>query len=232
MKGAFIVQARMTSRRLPGKVLKEVRGRPLLSYVLERLASGVKQRPVILATSNDPSDDALADFCRKAGIACHRGELQNVAARFGSAIEAYDLDYFIRVNADSPFLDPQVIEEAAAIHAEGSFDIVTNIFKRSFPKGESVEIFRSETFLSALNDIRDPEDQEHVTKYFYRNAARFRIFNLEAGHDYSAVNLSVDTAEDFERFERTLDRLKGPLSQYRWRDILRIQSLELGAKAA
>jgi len=214
MKLGIIIQARMSSSRLPGKVLQSILGKPMLQYLLERLEHRDAHDPVIVATSSDASDREIADFCRSHGILCHRGPLENVALRFSEAARAASLDAFVRVNGDSPLLDQRLVDKGVALFREGKWDLVSNVQKRSFPKGQSVEVIRGAPFHRAINALVDSEDREHATRYFYREEARFKILNFESGHSWSTVSLSVDTAADKAHVEAILTRMDRPHWEY------------------
>src|SRR5690606_3770927 len=156
-----IVQARFSSRRLPGKVLAPVAGKPMLAWLLERLAHVEGLDEICVATSRDVSDDAVATFCRAESIDCHRGSLEGVAARLLEAAETRGADAFVRVNGDSPLLDPRIVSRAVSLYRKFEPDLVSNVLVRSFPKGQSVEVVRTATLKSALDDIADAEDREH-----------------------------------------------------------------------
>lgn len=217
-----IVQARMTSKRLPGKVLRMVRGKPMMGYLLERLRGSKKIAKIIVATSTNKSDQAIFDYCQETKTECFRGDLDNVAKRFKEVIERYRLDSFIRICGDSPLIDAAVVDSGIEIFEQGKYEIVTNVFKYTFPHGQNFEILRSDAFLKGYKVMKDPEDLEHVTRYFYRNADQFKIYNMVTGGDYSQVNLCVDTEKDFEMFENILKNMDRPFLDYRWPEIVAI----------
>lgn len=204
-----IIQARMNSQRLPGKVLRSLNGRPMLDYLIDRLGQSCKIGHIIVATSTDSSDQAIAHYCLDRRIYCFRGSLENVAERFKGVIEQYQLKAFVRVCADSPLLDYRLLEEGIRIFDSGQFDIVTNTLKRTFPKGQSFEILTASIFLENYKKIVTYEDREHVTSFFYNHAHQFRIFNLECPRkDCQNINLSVDTLEDFYKINHVVEELK------------------------
>ena len=183
----------MSSCRFPGKVLCQARGKPLLEYLIERLKRSQCLDEIIIATSTDPSDDPIEEFCRKRKLEFHRGPLHNVADRFLEIVESYHLKQFVRICADSPLIDSEIVDAGIKLFETKGYDIVTNCLKRSFPKGESVEIISSEAFKRGRLEMEGPEDYEHIMSYFYRHADRFRILNMEEApsSDYSEINLSI-----------------------------------------
>lgn len=202
----MIVQARMSSARVPGKVLRPLAGRPLLGHLLDRLARTAL--PVVVATSDDPSDDAVAEFCPDA----YRGPLEDVAERFLGAAAAHGIDPIVRVSGDSPLLDPGVVERAVALWKPGT--IVTNVRPRTFPTGQSVEVF-------AVADLRyAPRTQaarEHVTPELYE---RLEVRNFESGHDWGTLRLTLDTPEDAERLDSLFERMDRPPADYALEEIV------------
>lgn len=194
---AVVIQARMTSERLPGKVLASLAGKPVLGHVLDRLS---RYRAVV-ATSTDPSDDAVASFCADRGAECFRGPLEDVAARFAGVVATLGVDAFVRVSGDSPLLDPALVDRGLALFEERKPDIATNVFPRTFPKGQSVEVVDTRTFLAVEPELTEPADREHVTTFFYARPNRFRIENFVAEEDSSGLSFAVDTPEDLARLD-------------------------------
>jgi len=220
MKVGAIVQARMNSERLPGKVLHPVHGKPMLEYLLERLDHCKSLDAVVVATSTDPADDPVAGFCRERGADCYRGSLANVASRFMDVLTHSGFDAFLRVSGDSPLLDPEIVDKGVEIFPQGNFDLVTNVFPRSYPRGQSVEVVRSETFSRALQKMRDEDELQHVTLFFYRNPQGFAIRNFAADADYTGVRLAVDTIEDMERFASLVEGMEKSHWKYSLPEIL------------
>ncbi|MDP3183214.1 MAG: NTP transferase domain-containing protein [Desulfobaccales bacterium] len=217
-----IVQARMGSQRLAGKVLMRLGGKPLLQYLVERLEHSCLAGHIVVATSGEASDDAIADFCRGHGVRCHRGPLANVASRFLEVLDLCRFEAFVRINGDSPLLDPRLIDQAVSIFVNREFDMVTNVRPRTYPAGQSVEVVAAAAFRRGYGRMLDPQDLEHVTKYFYNHAGDFKIFNLAAPRDYSAVHLAVDTHRDLEVVGDILARLKKPHWEYGLEEIVEI----------
>lgn len=213
----IIVQARMGSRRLPGKVLRKAHGKPMIQYLLESLVHAALG-PTVVVTSDEVADDGIANLAKSMGLSCVRGDELDVASRFETAILQYGFDAFVRVCGDSPLLDAELIRRGLTEFSTSDSDLVSNTQPRTFPKGQSVEVVRSKVFLAALPNFSEPEDREHVTRYFYRNPSRFRIRNFESNQQIGQVQLSVDTPEDFSRFESLLAGTSRPHWEYRWSD--------------
>jgi spore coat polysaccharide biosynthesis protein SpsF len=222
MKIGALVQARMGSKRLPGKTLQPVQGKPLLQYLLERLGNAECLDGIVVATSDAEADSQIAAFCTKAGVPVFRGSLFDVAGRVAGALEAHPFDAFVRVNGDSPLLDQRLVDRGIRLFRQGTFDLVTNVHPRTYPKGESIEIVKSSTFSAAYRDMAAGEDLEHVTRYFYKNEGRFRICNFESKKRCRAIQLSVDTPEDMSLFSAIVSRMTRPHWTYTLEEILGI----------
>jgi len=223
MKIGAIVQARMSSDRLPGKVLKNVAGKPLLQYILERLRKCSTFHQIIVATSDNRTDDPIAEYCRKNNTVCFRGPLQNVAKRFYMVLEENNLDAFVRVCGDSPMLDQKLIDQGVKLFKKG-YDLVTNILPRTFPSGQCVEVVNTKTFKNSFGSFITPDELEHVTQYFYSNPDQFKFYNFSSGGDYKNVLLVVDTEEDLDHFKKIIYRMEKPHWEYGWQDIVKLLS--------
>lgn len=217
-----IVQARMSSRRLPGKVLHVVEGRPLLFYIVERLRRVEELKSIMVATSKSCEDDPIQAFCAVNDVQCYRGDLDNVVARFCGVLDVFPMDAFVRVNGDSPLIDGGLIRQGMDVFSHGKYDIVTNVFPRSYPKGQSVEIVSSRTFFEAEKRIVQKDDREHVTRFFYHNAHEFKIYNVVSERDLSGIQLSVDTREDMDVFASTVSKMDRPHWTYSLEEVLRL----------
>lgn len=215
----IIVQARTGSTRCPAKVMRPVAGRRLIDFTLDALERCRTARPVIVATSDNPLDDALAAHCTARNVPVVRGSLDNVAGRFREVLDRFPVGGFVRVSGDSPLIDRRLVDGAVEQFRESGADLVTNVFPRSFPKGQSVEVIRSDIFLEAEAEMTDPSDREHVTPWFYRSPDRYRIVNITAHADSGDTSMVVDTEEDFERFRAIAHTLDAPSWRYHWEEL-------------
>lgn len=204
----------MSSSRLPGKSLIDLRGRPLVAYLLECLQHTRRADAIIVATSSDPSDDPLAAYCESAGVAVSRGPLEDVAARFGLVVEQHGLDAFVRISGDSPLLDHRLVDHAVERYNAHLPAIATNIVPRTYPHGQSVEVVDAQAFGTALAEMTDTADREHVTPFLYRDRDRFPIDSIVAPADWHEVRLAVDTPEDVARIGAMIDAMDRPHWQY------------------
>lgn len=193
-----ILQARMSSSRLPGKVMRPILGKPMIGCQIERLRRSVRLGELVVATSTDPGDDVVADYCQGLGCRVHRGPLADVLARYAGALEAFGpADHVVRLTADCPLADWRVIDACIDLHLERGADYTSNTVDRTFEKGLDVEVFRAELLPEIAATTQDPYDREHVTPYFYRNPDRFRIAQLTQEAARPEVRWTVDTLEDF-----------------------------------
>ncbi len=217
-----IVQARMSSQRLPGKVLQEVNDKPILQYIVERLEHCCTIKEFVIATSQEKSDDQIEEFCINKNVQCCRGSLNDVASRFKEISENKRWDAFVRISGDSPLIDQHLIDMGVNYYLGGPFDLVTNVFPRSYPQGQSVEIVRAGTFKKIYPQMADQDDLEHVTRFFYQNPKEFRIFNFASSIDYSQIHLAVDTHQDMQFFSGIINKMTRPHSDYHLEEIIRI----------
>ncbi|MFN0161686.1 MAG: cytidylyltransferase domain-containing protein [Burkholderiales bacterium] len=206
----ILVQARMSSRRFPGKVLAPLAGRPVIERVLSGLGRAFGVERVVLATSDAASDDPLAGFGVALGYAVHRGPLDHVLLRYQEGARAYPARWIVRVCGDSPFLDSAVI--ARLLRAcDAQSDLVTNVAPRTFPPGQSVEIIRASALLAIDAGALDAQAAEHPTQVFYRDPVRFCIRNLASPRACDAdESWVVDTLDDLRRLEAVLESGNGP----------------------
>lgn len=215
-----VILARVQSSRLPGKVLRPLAGRPMLERVIERASASGCVHPVVVATSTGLADGPIHLLCQKLEVPCFRGAHENVAARVLAAIRHFRLDAFVRICADSPLIDPQLIRTAVELYRTGRYDIVTNNLHRTFPAGQTVELIRAQTFRDGFARMHAPEHFEHVTRFFYEHAEDFRVFNFTAKQDFSAERLVVDTPDDLARMDKLIRQLETDAGSCSLRDIL------------
>lgn len=214
----LIIQARMGSTRLPGKVLVPIGDRPMLGFLLDSLRRCQEIGQVVVATSSEAGDDPIVDYCREYGALCHRGSHLNVASRFQSILSTHDCDAFVRLSADSPLLDHRLVDRAVRLAKTHACDVVTNIFPRTFPHGQSVELLRAETFLQAYEHFDSQADHEHVTPYFYRQPDTFHIHNMTNRPNFSRLQMAVDTATDLAVTRQVVERMTRPHWTYTMAD--------------
>lgn len=205
-----VILARLSSSRLPGKALKLIQGKETLLHILERLKTLVDPSKIILATSNEPSDDALEDFAASHHLAIHRGSLERVGERFYEAAQQLKVDYACRINGDNIFLAPEILEPMIRKAESGAYTFLSNVKGRTFPKGMSVEIVAIDYYAENLERIAaDPYCNEHVMVCLYDHPAKethYYYKNLELP-EAAAIQLALDTPEDWERSQWMLEQM-------------------------
>jgi spore coat polysaccharide biosynthesis protein SpsF (cytidylyltransferase family) len=213
MKIGIIILARMDSTRLPGKALIDIVGRSLIGRVIDicRQVKGVD--PIVLATSDRPIDDPLAEIADQEGVLIYRGSVDDVAGRFLNAMRHFDLDGALRLNGDSPLNRPALLSQAVAIFREGGVDLVSNVPERTFPFGVSAEIIGRRAMELAYARMSDSNDREHVTSFFYRNPDLINIHPIRAEKpEFRGVNLALDQPLDVERISWIIRKVDDPLT--------------------
>lgn len=202
MKTAAIIQARMGATRLPGKVLRPLAGRSVLGHVLARVAACSRLDAVIVATTDKPADDGVAAESRRWGADCFRGSEEDVLARYYFAAQENRVDVIIRITADCPLYDSAVLDRMLARFREDpQTDYLSNVIKRTLPRGLDTEIFTFAALARAHGEARQPYEREHVTPYFYQHPDRFRLGSYEEEPDRSALRWTLDTPEDWAFIE-------------------------------
>tara|TARA_B110000008_G_C16923058_1_gene545561 strand:- start:591 stop:1214 length:624 start_codon:yes stop_codon:yes gene_type:complete len=192
-----IIQARTNSKRFKNKVLEPIYGRSMIFHVCERVKKSKRVKKTIVATSSNKSDTKLVIHLKKMKIETFRGNLNNVAKRFLKLAKIEKAKYFLRISGDSPLIDSKIIDHACKFLSknENKYDLITNIFPRTFPKGQSVEIVKTTTLEKHITKFTEDE-KEHVTKYFYKNAKKFKIKNFYYNGKKKEIDQSVDYKKD------------------------------------
>jgi spore coat polysaccharide biosynthesis protein SpsF len=198
-----ILQARMSSTRLPGKVMKPLAGRPMVERQLERVSRCQALSRIIVATSTDASDDPLAAHLAGLGVDVFRGSLTDVLSRYMGAARAFGVTgQVVRLTADCPLADPGVIDDCVRLHARLGVDYVSNGRQPTYPHGLDVEAFNLSALEAADREADDPYEREHVTPFIYRRPERFTMAALTQDIDESHLRWTVDTPEDCDFVER------------------------------
>jgi spore coat polysaccharide biosynthesis protein SpsF len=194
-----VLQARMSSTRLPGKVMADVVGAPMILRQIERLRRSRRLDGVLVATSTDPSDDGLAAMLALHDAPVHRGPLDDVLARFEGALAVRSAEVLVRLTADCPLADPEVIDATIALLAAHGLDYAANTpAHRTYPKGLDVEVMRADALLRAAREAKDPYEREHVTPYLYRHPELFAQDFISQAADEGELRWTVDRPDDLE----------------------------------
>ncbi len=216
----IIVQARVGSKRLPNKVLSKINGIPLIEYLIKRIETIFDSSKIVIATSDWKIDDSLAKYCNKNKINYYRGSLNNVAKRMFDTANKLNAKSFVRINGDSPLIDPEIILKGVKYFQQANYDLVTNIFPRSYPVGQSVEIINTNSLGLILSKNMSLPEQEHVTQFFYNNSKEFNIFNFMNEDDLSKYRLVVDTKSDFNKIKKIINNMVSPYTKYTMNEII------------
>ena len=202
-KNLIIIQARMSSQRLPGKVLKKIKNSSTLKWLVEAAKKVCSENKIVVGTSSEISDDILVKWCKKNKIDFYRGSLDNVLKRFVEISNKYKSKFIVRLTADCPFIDPKVIDQILYLIKMSSADYVSNTQNRSWPDGLDCEVFTRTALLKCYKLARKKEDLEHVTRYFYNNKNKFKCINLPFPiGDFSKIRVTLDDDNDYKLIKK------------------------------
>lgn len=207
MSTLAILQVRLSSTRLPGKVLKPILGRPMLGLHIERLRRTKTLNRLVVATGDDIEDDAIEALCDEIGVDCFRGSLDDVLDRCYRCAQAYGPTHIARLTGDCPLADPDIIDRVVSLHLKGGYDYTSNILPPTWPDGMDVEVMRFACLAEAHAEAELPSEREHVTPFIRNRPERYRHGNLNNDRDLSAHRLTVDEPEDFEKIRRIYETL-------------------------
>lgn len=202
-----IVQARVSSTRLPGKVLRPLLGKPMLLRQIERIRRSRNIDQLIVATSGDKSDDLIEQMCQENGISCFRGSLEDVLERFYQIAIQYHPEHIVRLTGDCPLIDPEVIDLVIESHCQGNYDYTSNTLEPTYPDGLDVEIFRYGVLRQIWEKANTTAQREHVTLYIHQQPGAFRLGSVKNDIDLSHLRWTVDEIEDFVVIEEIYKHL-------------------------
>ncbi len=218
-----VVQARTGSTRLPGKVLLDILGRPLLLRMVERLQAASLAGTVVVATTTDPSDDPIETLCAQYGLNCYRGSVHDLLDRHYQAGLLYGADAVVKIPSDCPLIDPAVIDRVLGFFLENSYDYAGNLHPATWPDGNDVEVMSMTALHKAWTEAARPLEREHTTPYFWENPQLFSIGNVvwETGLDFSMSHRwTIDYPEDFNFIRTVYEYLYPKNPQFALLDIL------------
>ncbi|MCR9253058.1 MAG: hypothetical protein NXI20_21780 [bacterium] len=226
MKVGIIILCRFSSSRLPGKILKEIKGKPLLHYIVERVKMAQPIDEVIVATSDHNSDDPIEQECLELNVPCFRGDLNNVADRFLNCAKEFELDFAIRINGDNIFTSADIINEMLSLPNWTDFDFISNVKDRTFPTGLSVEIVNVNFYENIQSKLDTDDYREHVTLFFYQNESL-----VNAHHHYNTtipeakgMKLAVDTDKDFKFATLMIESMEKDHTEYGLKDLVKLKT--------
>ena len=220
MKTLIIVQARMTSTRLPGKVLLPLAGEPMLTRLIERLRRVRRADGIVVATTTNTSDDPIAMLCEQLGVPCHRGSEHDVLSRYADAARLHGADVVVRITSDCPLIDPALIDQTIAAYDEGGSDYVSNMLPPTWPYGMAVEVFSAAALAQAHAEATQAAEREHVTPFLYWHPERYRLRNVASPVDLSHHRWTVDTPEDYALVSRLFEHLMPTRPTFTQADVL------------
>ena len=217
-----LIQARLSSSRLPGKVLKTVLAKPLLLWQIERLRASRALDLLVVATSDSPEDDPIAELCHEKGVLCYRGSLDDVLARMYCAAKAHGAGTVVRLTGDCPLLDPRVVDRMVEEHFSHGANVTSNSKKPVYPDGMDVEVCSFEALERAHLEASRPSEREHVTLYFYNHPDFFSVhhMSLKEHEQFPLLRLTVDEPQDFEKIRCILEALAPTDPLFSLEDIL------------
>lgn len=210
----------MTSTRLPGKVLKEVMGKPLLEYLIERLRRVKQLSNIVIATTVNDTDQQIVELCDKLGVDCFRGSEEDVLSRYYYAALHYNADHIVRITSDCPIIDPDMIDEVISYYFEQKSDYTSNGLERSFPRGMDTEVFSFKALEEVHQEATESFEREHVTPFLYNNKDRFKTHNFSYKYDCSYHRWTVDTQEDFILIQKIIEALYNQKPDFTLEDCL------------
>lgn len=220
-----IVQARMGSTRLPGKVLKEIQGKPMLWYVVERTKKAKTVDQVVVATTTDPGDESVSSFCKAQGYPVYCGSVQDVLDRYYQAAKEYHADIVVRITSDCPLVDPGLIDTTINALFEHDVDFAANRlpppFTRTYPIGLDVEACTFAALEKAWHEATSQHEREHVMPYLYEKEGRFKVWKVNNPVDYGKLRWTVDTLADLEVIRKVFAHFSGRID-FKWQDVLNL----------
>ena len=225
MNLVVIIQARMGSTRLPGKILKDICGQPMLVRVINRVRRATLLNQVIVATSTEAADDTVADLCAAHSVEVFRGSELDVLDRYYQAARSRGAEGVVRITSDCPLIDPDVMDRVIRVFLDSRPDYATIGLVRTYPRGLDPEVMSIDALERAWREATEPYQRMHVTPYLYQNPTEFKCVNVANDEDYSSYRWTVDTAEDLALVRAIYDRL-GPSDGFGWRDVLALVQRE------
>lgn len=223
MKTIALIQARMSSTRLPGKVLKRSYGRTMLERMVERVRLSKTLQQVIVATTTDPSDDRIERFCQRQGIPVFRGNLHDVLDRYYQAAREFQADVIVRLTGDCPLIDPVLIDDVVQELIDKRLDFACNRlpppFKRTYPIGLDVEACTFSALETAWKQATEKHEREHVLPYLYAVPGRFKISQLNYTEDLGHLRWTLDTPQDLLLLRRIYRQFQGR-NDFSWLEVL------------
>jgi len=208
MKTVAIIEARITSTRLPGKILLPILGKPMLELLIERLKRSKYLDKIVVATTQNPSDDPVEQLADRIGVGCFRGSEDDVLDRVLRAAHAYEADVIVEITGDCPLIDPEILDKVIS----------------TYPRGMETQVFSTAVLEKVASRTQDPVDHEHVSLYIYEHPAIFSLFNVEStlSEEDSSIRLTVDTHEDFQLIKAIYELLYPSNPEFTFDDVVNL----------
>lgn len=219
MSVVAIIQARMASTRLPRKVLKDIGGRTMLARVVDRIQRAKLLDKIIVATTLNPHDERIIVECDRLGVLVFRGSEDDVLDRYYQAAKIHEAEAVVRITADCPLIDSDVIDKVVQAFLNQKPDYASNTIHRTYPRGLDIEVMTMDSLARAWREAAESHQRVHVTPYIYQNPDKFRIISVNGETDYSYYRWTVDTQEDLD-FVRAVYTRFGDNDKFNWRDVL------------
>ncbi len=225
MNTVAIIQARMGSSRLPGKVLTDLGGETVLARVVRRLERSRQITRIVVATTGASADQAIVSECERLQVPCFRGSEDDVLDRYYQAVRSHPADGVVRITSDCPLIDPELVDETIRVFTEENADYASNVSPRTYPRGLDVEVFTSAALERAWREARQPYEREHVTPFFYEHPEMFRLASVSGEVDYSRYRWTLDTPGDLELLRAIYSRFDNR-DDFPWRDVIALMERE------
>jgi spore coat polysaccharide biosynthesis protein SpsF len=220
-----IIQARMGSTRLPGKVLLDLGGATVLARVVRRLQRSQQINQIVVATTTAPADEVIVSECDRLQVPSFRGSQADVLDRYYQAARLYSAGTVVRVTSDCPLIDPTLVDETIRAFMDKRADYASNDFPRTYPRGLDTEVFTSAALERAWREARKPYEREHVTPYLYEHPEMFRLASSRGDVDYSHYRWTLDTPEDLNLLRAIYSRFDNR-DDFRWHDVIALMERE------
>jgi len=216
------IEARMTSSRLPGKVLLDLGGMPVLEFMLRRLKVSRYLDDVVIATTVNEQDDEIVSLCEKLNCSYFRGSEEDVLTRVLDAAASVKTDIIVELTGDCPFIDIAIVDEVIELYFSGDYNYGSNVVERSYPDGFDVEVFSLEDLKKVDKLTQNPIDRVHVSSYFYSNPDQFKLVNLKAkGDDYwPELGVTLDEESDYEFLKALFSEINLPVEEIRLSNVI------------
>jgi spore coat polysaccharide biosynthesis protein SpsF (cytidylyltransferase family) len=198
MKVLGIIQARLASTRLPEKIFLKLEGKKVIEHVINRVQAAQLVDDILVATTSKKIDIKVVNLCSSIGIKCFSGSEEDVLDRYYQSAKSFKPEHIVRVTADCPLIDPEIIDSVIDLHLKKKADYTSNVISGRFPDGEDVEVFTFNTLYRAWHDARLFSEREHVTPYMKKNSDIFKIGSLDCNRDLSGKRWTLDNPEDYE----------------------------------